>query len=190
MLKKSLYLYAMMIFSLTALQATEELPSELTEQTMVKGRHQPCPRDSSSSSISCAYAIVEDDNKELNESTENLFSFSTDKENDPTDISGKKHRGLHREKKEDQIPVASEEKEEANILLSCCGKRKKQKSSSSSSERNALACCGKRKKQKSSSNSSKRNVSACSKCKGEKQETLFACEIDKEDEMKILSISA
>lgn len=139
MLKKSLYLYAMMIFSLTALQATEELPTELTEQTMVKGgcRRCPCESSSSSSSIRSVYAVAEDDNKELNV-TENLFSFSNDKENDPSDISG-------------------------------CRGRKKPKSSSSSSDRKALAC---------------------PRCKGEEEQVLFACEVEKEGEMRILPISA
>lgn len=199
MLKKSLYLYAIMIFSLTALQATEELPTELTEQTMVRGKCPRCPRDSSSSSssssISSVYAVVEDDNKELNES-ENLFSFSSDKENDPSDISACKGRKHRRNKKEESsTPVASDEKEEANILLSCCGKKRKPKSSSSSSssDRNALARCGKKRKPKSSSSSSSssdRKALACKKCKGEEKEILFACDIENEDEVKILPVSA
>lgn len=175
MLKKSLYLYAMMIFSITALQATEDLPSKLTEQTMA--RCPRCPRSSSSSSSSSsscrfALAVVEDDNKE----TGNLLSLSTEKENDPTDLSachgrGRKHRRHHRDHKDSKPQeVACDEKdEEANNLLACGKRRNKSDSDSDSSEKRALACPN---------------------CGDKGLDVLFACEKEKENEMRILPVSA
>lgn len=88
MLKKGLYLYAMMIFCFTALQATDELPTDL-DQTIVKGKCPHCPRHNTQSSDEDTnfVVVVEDDNAELDNEAGNLFSVVIEDENNPHALS-------------------------------------------------------------------------------------------------------
>lgn len=84
MLRKSLYLYAMMVFSFTALQGAEELPKDLEGRTIAKGKCPRCPRHHTSSSDETSFVVVvEDDNDNLDNETGNLFSVVVEDENNP-----------------------------------------------------------------------------------------------------------
>ncbi len=87
MLQKGLYLYAMMVFCFTALQAADELPTD-PEQTIVKGKCPRCPRhDSQSSEDNTNFVVVvEDDNAELDSESGQLFSVAIEDENNPNDL--------------------------------------------------------------------------------------------------------
>lgn len=136
MLKKTLYFYAVAIFSLTALQATDDLSdlsNHVEENTMVKrqgkGRCPYCPRQSSSSSsdANAFFASLDDDNNELNDETTRLFAVSEDEENKPElfDVSacgGKHHRHgrrHHRHHRNHKNTVACDDKEKTSAFFAC-----------------------------------------------------------------------
>lgn len=78
MLKKYLYLYAMMIFCFTALQAADEIP---TGQTVVKCPH--CPRHLLPNNEESNLIVIEDDNAEIESEAGSLFSVAAEDENNP-----------------------------------------------------------------------------------------------------------
>lgn len=104
----------MMIFSFTAVQATDELPKDSEEQTIVHGNCPRCPRHNhkNSDEETAFFAALEDDNDEF-ERELGSFSVTAEDENNPNSSKG---------------------------ATACCRKKRKFRHSSS----DELACCGKK----------------------------------------------
>jgi len=86
MLKDSLYLYALLLFSFTALQNIETC-SEFQDESVMLGKSSYGLDYLTCEEASAMYALLEDDNEELNEFSEKQFSSCKQDENNPKEVN-------------------------------------------------------------------------------------------------------
>jgi|GEM_PF-6709870 len=86
MLKNGLYLYAMLLFSFTALQGVEKCP-ESKDASIARNKCPYAPTHPTNEEASAFYALLEDDNEELNELTDKQFPLCNQDENNPKELN-------------------------------------------------------------------------------------------------------